>query len=95
MKKRGSIISENWADYDGNYKSVICTDNLTSRELEHAVKSAYRQWRVHCAKKRQFRKSSLDIYYYQKFVTSLKKYGFFITLFKSQSFKSFISALLS
>jgi hypothetical protein len=82
MKKKGYILSKNWAEYDGNNKSVICYDNLTNKDLEYAIRSAYRQWAIHCAKRRQFKRFSQDMHYYRLLLTSLKKYGLFITLFK-------------
>lgn len=78
MKERGSIISENWSEYDGNYKSVVASDSITRKELECAIKSAYKQWAAHCLKKNQLKK----VGYYRLMVKSFKKYGFFITLFK-------------
>jgi len=78
MKEKGAIISENWSEYDGNYKSVVASDNITKKELECAIKSAYKQWATHCLKKSQLKK----IGYYRLMVKSFKKHGFFITLFK-------------
>jgi len=78
MKEKGSIISENWSEYDGNYKSVVASDNITRKELEYAIKSAYKQWAAHCLKKDRLKK----VGYYRLMVKSFKKYGFFITLFK-------------
>lgn len=77
-KEKGYLVSENWAEYDGNYKSVIDYSNVTKKDLEYAIRSAYRRWAVHCAKRSPVRKFG----YYQLLVNSLKKYGLFITFFK-------------
>jgi len=82
MKKMGYILSEKWAEYDGNSRSVICSNNISSKELECAIKSAYKQWAVHCARRRQFKKVGLNAYSCQLLANSLKKQGIFITLFK-------------
>lgn len=44
LDKKGLIINKNWDDYDGNYKSVIASDSLTSRDLESARLRAYTAW---------------------------------------------------
>lgn len=33
-KEKGWLLSENWSDYDGNYKCIIKTQELTSEDLE-------------------------------------------------------------
>jgi len=78
MKEKGAILSEDWSEYDGNYKSVVASDNITRKELECAIKSAYKQWAAHCLKKARLKK----VGYYRLMVKSFKKYGFFITFFK-------------
>lgn len=78
MKEKGNIVSENWIEYDGNYKSVINYRDITKKDLECAIRSAYRQWAVHCAKRRPFRKFG----YYQLLIKSLKKYGIYVTSIK-------------
>jgi radical SAM superfamily enzyme YgiQ (UPF0313 family) len=78
MKESGYILSENWAEYDGNYRSVIGWKDITKKDLEHVIRYAYRQWAVHCIKRNSLKKAD----YYQSLVKAFKKYGFFVTLFK-------------
>ena len=78
MKEKGQIVSENWDEYDGNHKSVVASDSITKKDLEEAIRSAYRQWRVHCARRNPFKKAG----YLQLVLKSFKKHGFFITILK-------------
>lgn len=82
MKEQGHLLGLKWAEYDGSYKSAICLDNLTGRDLEQAVQFAYKQWANHCFQKRQLNRVASGGYYYQLLVTSLKRYGLFITVLK-------------
>ena len=34
MKDRGWLVSENWSDYDGNYRCVVKTQELNNDDLE-------------------------------------------------------------
>jgi radical SAM superfamily enzyme YgiQ (UPF0313 family) len=34
MNDRNWLLSENWSDYDGNYKCIIKTQELSSKDLE-------------------------------------------------------------
>ncbi len=78
MKKNGWIVCEDWAEYDGNHKSVIASDDITKKDLEQAIRYAYKQWAIHCAKRNPFKKNG----YRRLIKSSFKKYGLFITLFK-------------
>ncbi len=78
MKESGNIVSENWIEYDGNHKSVIAYRDITKKELERAVRSAYKQWAIHCIKRRPLKRFG----YFELMMNSLKKYGIFITFFK-------------
>jgi anaerobic magnesium-protoporphyrin IX monomethyl ester cyclase len=78
LREKGYILSENWAEYDGNHKSVIKSNNISQRDLEDAIKYAYKQWGLHCAKRNLFRNTG----YSRLIMNSLKKYGFFITCYK-------------
>lgn len=78
MKERGHIVSEKWSEYDGNHKSVMTLTNLTKKDIECAIRTAYKRWAEHCAKRRRSKK----IDFYQLLKNSFKKYGFFVTLLK-------------
>ncbi|MBU1912677.1 MAG: radical SAM protein, partial [Candidatus Omnitrophica bacterium] len=78
MKEKGQIVSENWDEYDGNHKSVVAFHSITKKDLEEAIRSAYRQWAIHCARRNPFKKAG----YLKLALKSLKKYGFFVTILK-------------
>ncbi|MDO8602987.1 MAG: radical SAM protein [Candidatus Omnitrophota bacterium] len=78
MMAKGHIISENWTEYDGNHKSVIGLPDTTKKDLEFAIRSAYKEWAVHCSRRNTFKKLG----YYQLMSKSLKVHGIFITFFK-------------
>ena len=44
LNRRGLVIDKDWDDYDGNFKSVIKLDSLSSRDLESARRNACRVW---------------------------------------------------
>lgn len=47
-EKSGFLVSKEWSDYDGNYKSVVRTERLNARELKEARDKAYLIWGQHC-----------------------------------------------
>jgi len=52
LEQKGHIISRNFSDYDGNSKSMLCTDNLSSQELQKAKRQADKVWQAHVWKTR-------------------------------------------
>ncbi|MBN1793652.1 MAG: radical SAM protein [Candidatus Omnitrophica bacterium] len=52
LDQKGWIVTKNWADYDGNYKSVHRTEFLESGDLEKAQDNAYAVWEDHCRKRK-------------------------------------------
>lgn len=44
LDKKGFIVNKNWDDYDGNFKSVIKLDSLSSKDLELARHTACQLW---------------------------------------------------
>ncbi len=78
MKKKGHILSETWSEYDGNHKSVLSLKDVTRKDLERAIRTAYKEWNLHIAARNPFRKAS----YYLPLVRSLRKYGFITTAVK-------------
>ena len=61
LNKKGMLISKKWSDYDGNFKSVIKTRELSPEELEGAVRKAYNSWAEH-RQKRLKHNNSLTIF---------------------------------
>jgi len=59
LNKKGMLVSKKWSDYDGNFKSVIKTKELSAKELENAVRIAYNAWAEHQQKRIKDKKSSL------------------------------------
>jgi anaerobic magnesium-protoporphyrin IX monomethyl ester cyclase len=48
LEKRGRLLTKDWSEYDGNYKSVFYTDSLTAEELIEAKERACVAWENHC-----------------------------------------------
>ncbi|MDD4939435.1 MAG: radical SAM protein [Candidatus Omnitrophica bacterium] len=84
MEQKGCLLSNNWAEYDGNNNSVIEYGNITKKDLQYAIRSAYKEWALHCAK----RKTAINAGYCQLILKSLARYGFLMTLFKTARFLS-------
>ena len=51
LKEKGHIVSENYDDYDGHFKSVIRTECLSPEDLEQAKEHACRVWDEHVRKR--------------------------------------------
>ncbi|MDD5560766.1 MAG: radical SAM protein [Candidatus Omnitrophica bacterium] len=77
MKESGYIISDDLAEYDGNNKSVITYPRLSEKNLAFAIRYAYKEWALHCAK-RAPKKSG----YFLLLKKNLKKHGLLITAVK-------------
>ena len=77
MKESGYIISENLSEYDGNNKSVITYPRLSEKDLAFAIRYAYKQWALHCAK-RAPKKSG----YFLLLKKTFRKHGLLITSVK-------------
>ena len=61
LNKRGMLLSKKWSDYDGNFRSVIKTRELSAKDLENAVRIAYNTWAEHRQKRIKDKKSSLIV----------------------------------
>lgn len=48
LEKKGRILTRDWSQYDGNYKSVFYSDTLTAEELVYAKERACAAWENHC-----------------------------------------------
>jgi len=44
LNKNGMLVSKKWSNYDGNFKSVVKTKELSPEELKRAVRKAYDSW---------------------------------------------------
>jgi len=84
MDKTGFIVSKNFSDYDGNYKSTIRLEGLKPEDLEAAKEMAYRAWRDHLRKRRGF---FGDI---RKFYGYLRQYGLEYAVSKSFSYFNYV-----
>jgi len=83
LDREGNIVTKDWSHYDGNYKSVLQLDSLTSQDLEDAKRKAYLIWGKHKRTKKSFLDNA------KEFKKQLKKYGLHSTLQKTaEYFKS-------
>lgn len=46
-EKKGWLVSKDWSKFNGSSSSVVRTANLTARDMEEAIKSAYERWIQH------------------------------------------------
>ena len=58
LKKKGMIVSENFANYDGNTMSVIKTQELSAKDLTRAQAYAYQRWHNHKLKNNRYKNNS-------------------------------------
>ncbi len=77
LNKNKLIISKDWADYDGNSKSVIQIDGLSAEYLENARKDAVDKWLAHLRLTRGFKEN------YRIFKRFLKREGLNFTVKKT------------
>ncbi|MFA5156608.1 MAG: radical SAM protein [Candidatus Omnitrophota bacterium] len=84
LDKQGFIVSKNFSDYDGHYKSTIRLEGLKPQDLEMAKEMAYRSWRDHLRKRRGF---AGDI---KRFFTYLKDKGPAYAASKSFSYLNYV-----
>lgn len=59
LRTKNHIVSDQWSDFDGNYRSVIRTEALNPDDLIEARSQAYIQWNEHKAS--QFIHANLDL----------------------------------
>ncbi|HTY44449.1 MAG TPA: radical SAM protein [Patescibacteria group bacterium] len=74
-KEKGYLVSENWLEYDGNHRSVISYRDVAGRDLEEAIRRAYRRWVIHAARKYPSKIRG----YYRLLMSSLRKRGAMVT----------------
>lgn len=86
MQEKGYILSHEWSEYDGNYKSVICSEHLRKEDLEMAIRRGYKEWAEHCIRRKYLLGQRLNLSRPRLFLYHLKKYGIFIAAFKSALF---------
>jgi anaerobic magnesium-protoporphyrin IX monomethyl ester cyclase len=46
-KASGNLVEDGWDSFNGTYRSVIRTEELTAEELEEGLKTAYARWHEH------------------------------------------------
>ena len=82
IEKRGLLLTKKWSEYDGNNKSVICSGNLSKKELEQSIRVAYGRWRNHYLNRRYLKGQRLNISLPGLILFSLQKRGIFLTIVK-------------
>jgi anaerobic magnesium-protoporphyrin IX monomethyl ester cyclase len=86
MEQKGYILSHEWSQYDGNYKSVICSEHLKKEDLEMAIRRGYREWADHAIRRRYLLGQRLNLTPPRLFLYHVKKYGVFRAALKSAGF---------
>lgn len=74
LDEKGYIVSRLFSDYDGNSKSVLRTDYLSSKELEKAKRYAEKLWQVHIWQTRYKNLKPKD--YVEKLLRAINNTGF-------------------
>jgi radical SAM superfamily enzyme YgiQ (UPF0313 family) len=54
-KKNGYLESSEYSSFDGNYKAVISTDQLSADNLQKLMRHAYQRWGEHVLERNRFR----------------------------------------
>jgi len=88
IEKNGLLLTKQWSEYDGNNKSVICSDNLSKKELEQSIRIAYSRWRDHYLNRRYLKGQRLNISLPGLILFSLRRRGIFLTGVKLLNFLS-------
>jgi MoaA/NifB/PqqE/SkfB family radical SAM enzyme len=80
MEKKGLLVSRDWDDYDGNFKSVMRLENLSRQDLEDARRKA-------CAAWEEAQTNGLTLNdYWQKFSAACQRRGLLYSLKKAAGF---------
>ncbi|MDD5506099.1 MAG: radical SAM protein [Candidatus Omnitrophica bacterium] len=82
IEKHGFLLTKKWSEYDGNNKSVICSGNLSKKELEQSIRVAYGRWRNHYLNRRYLKGQRLNISLPGLVLFSLQRRGIFLTAIK-------------
>lgn len=77
LDKNKLILTKDWADYDGNLKSIVQLEGLSAEYLENARKEVVDKWLAHLRLKRGFREN------YQVFKRYLSREGLSFTVKKT------------
>ena len=86
LKERNELIYSKLSDFDGNFKAVIKTKELTSEDLESALVMAYKVWNEHL-KNKKLKENHHNIYNLNKPPTKvvfdcLREHGLLYTVKK-------------
>jgi radical SAM superfamily enzyme YgiQ (UPF0313 family)/MoaA/NifB/PqqE/SkfB family radical SAM enzyme len=73
LEQKGHIVSRDFSDYDGNFKSMLRTESLTPKDLEKAKRQADEIWRAHVWETRHHHFQPGD--YLQRFKRYIKNHG--------------------
>lgn len=89
LEKRGYLLTKDWSEYDGNYKSVFYNDSLTASELIEAKERACSAWENHC----RYRDPNYD-FPVKKLIYKFWKYsatkGILYSLYKAYDYLKFV-----
>lgn len=89
LEKEGRLLTKDWSEYDGNYRSVFYSDSLTAEELVKAKDKACAAWANHC----RYRELSYDFPAKKlicKFWSYLYKKGAFYSFYKTYDYLKFL-----
>jgi anaerobic magnesium-protoporphyrin IX monomethyl ester cyclase len=84
LDRKGHIISCDYSEYDGNFKSMLRTENLGPQDLQKAKRRADRVWQAYVWKTRCGHYRFID--YFKKFISYIRSYGFFFAFSRAFSF---------
>ena len=89
LEEKGYLLTKDWSEYDGNYKSVFYNDSLTARELIEAKERACSAWENHC----RYRDPNYD-FPVKKLIYKFWKYaatkGISYSLYKAYDYLKFV-----
>ncbi len=76
LKAKGQLVESKLSDFDGNFKAVIKTKELSPHDLEVAVRKAYERWEEHL-KSRRIRENKSAIILFKE---CLREHGWKYTI---------------
>jgi len=89
LEKKGHLLTKDWSEYDGNYKSVFYNDNLTAEEIAEAKERACAAWESHI----RYREPTHD-FPVKRLVSKFWKYvyskGFLYSFYKTCDYLKFV-----
>jgi len=84
LDRNGRILTKDWSLYDGHYSCIFQPDSLSTRDLEEAMKYAYRIWQDHERKKRGVRGNL------KRFSDFARDHGLVVAVKKASSYVKYV-----